>query len=121
LLVCTEAGEIQSVWPDGNPLGILPDATFKDIHLALDDYSCALFVTDGLTEARNPQGELFGEQRLAAWVKRSVKTGRTAAELCAAFQSELHSFQSQTPITDDQTFLILARESMAAGDDERSL
>jgi hypothetical protein len=72
-----------------------------------------LLYTDGLTEARNSHGELFGQERLCAWLRQSVNKHKTAAELSQNFLTEIRSFQSQTGLSDDQTFLILVDESKA--------
>jgi hypothetical protein len=69
--------------------------------------------TDGLTEARNSHGELFGQERLCTWLRQSVNKHKTAAELSENFLAEIKSFQSQAGLSDDQTFLILADESKA--------
>jgi serine phosphatase RsbU (regulator of sigma subunit) len=52
------------------PLGLFPDVEFEEttIHLNPGD-RCTLF-TDGLLEARNAEGELYGFERLLALVSR---------------------------------------------------
>lgn len=113
LFVANPTGELQTISPDGVPLGILPDVTYGQEILSLDQCACALLYTDGLTEARNSHGEFFGQERLSAWLRQSASQRRTAAELSEQFLSELKSFQSQTGLGDDQTFLILADETRA--------
>jgi len=81
--------------------------------LSLDECSCALLYTDGLTEARNTHGDLFGQERLCTWLRQSVSKHKTAAELSGNFLAELKSFQSQAGLSDDQTFLILVDETNA--------
>src|SRR5207302_10021033 len=70
--------------------------------------ACALLYTDGLTEARNPGGELFGLDRLHSWLRQHGEQNRTAVELTEQIQSELKRFQANVSPADDQTFLILA-------------
>jgi serine phosphatase RsbU (regulator of sigma subunit)/anti-sigma regulatory factor (Ser/Thr protein kinase) len=111
LLVGTPKGELKTISPDGLPLGILPNVTYQQDVLSLDDCSCALLYTDGLTEARNLHGELFGQERLRAWLRQSIGKHKTASELSQNFLAELKSFQSSTGLSDDQTFLILVDES----------
>ena len=74
----------------------------------MDLYSFRLLYTDGLTEARNGNGEFFGQERLIGWLRESAKSRRTAEELKEDLASELVRFQSNTNISDDQTFLIMA-------------
>jgi CheY-like chemotaxis protein len=51
---------------DSLPLGIAPDIDFKDEfhHLRLDQGDRVILASDGVTEARNPAGEQFGQKRL---------------------------------------------------------
>jgi serine phosphatase RsbU (regulator of sigma subunit) len=113
LIVAGPAGELKTVSPDGLPLGILPNVTYEQEVLPLEECSCALLYTDGLTEARNSHGELFGQERLSAWLRQNAAKRKTAAELSENFLTELKSFQSQAGLSDDQTFLILVDETNA--------
>jgi len=113
LFIAGPTGNLKTVSPDGLPLGILPDVTYAQEVLPLDECSCALMYTDGLTEARNSHGELFGQERLCTWLRQSVNKHKTAEELSENFLTELKSFQAQAGLSDDQTFLVLADESKA--------
>ena len=48
------------------PLGVLADASVEDaiVHIPLEEGGCLYLWSDGIHEARNLKGELFGEQRL---------------------------------------------------------
>src|SRR2546423_5307124 len=78
LLIATKSGSTIACAPDGVPLGILPQAIFREQTIDLEDCSCALLYTDGLTEARNTHGEFFGEPRLENWLRESAGQRRTA-------------------------------------------
>jgi sigma-B regulation protein RsbU (phosphoserine phosphatase) len=111
LLLANGAGEVGAFSPDGMPLGILPEQEFA-VHVASLDPSCrALLYTDGLTEARNSDGEFFGEQRLRNWLGQSVRHGRSVEELSRDFLAEVRGFQSRELPKDDQTFLLLAEQT----------
>lgn len=110
LLIATPAGKLISASPDGVPLGILPRAVFSEETIPLQLCGSVLLYTDGLTEARNAHGEFFGQARLERWLEQSLNHGSTAYELSWHFMADLKSFQSQVPMADDQTFLILSRE-----------
>ena len=90
------------------PLGILPDTTFTDESAVLSKNCRVLLYTDGLTEARNRQGDLFGQERLIEWLRQSPLSQRTAEELKENLVAELTRFQANTSLKDDQTFLIMA-------------
>ncbi|MGA8041796.1 MAG: PP2C family protein-serine/threonine phosphatase, partial [Terracidiphilus sp.] len=50
----------------GLPLGIVADGRYEEVHAALAPGERLTFVSDGVAEARNKTGELFGFDRTAA-------------------------------------------------------
>jgi sigma-B regulation protein RsbU (phosphoserine phosphatase) len=108
LLAVAGDGAVKPLSPEGMPLGILPD-TFTDETAELPANCRVLLYTDGLTEARNAQGELFGQERLMEWLKRATTRPHKAEDLKNELVSELLKFQANTSLKDDQTFLIMAQ------------
>jgi hypothetical protein len=47
----------------GLPLGIIPDVEYKESQFMLRPGECLTFLSDGVVEARNASGELFGFER----------------------------------------------------------
>jgi serine phosphatase RsbU (regulator of sigma subunit)/anti-sigma regulatory factor (Ser/Thr protein kinase) len=113
LIVTNGQDQVQTISPEGMPLGILPTTTFKDEFVKLGDRCRVLLHTDGLPEARNAHGELFGQERVSQWLKQSLQRDQTAEQLKEDFAKELDKFQCHTSLSDDQTFLILADEVAA--------
>jgi sigma-B regulation protein RsbU (phosphoserine phosphatase) len=99
---------VKVVSPEGLPLGILPDTTFHPHTETFSANTRILLYTDGLTEARNPDGEFFGQDRLMEWFQRSLRQAHSAEQMKAELAGELDSFQGPAAIQDDQTFLIMA-------------
>jgi sigma-B regulation protein RsbU (phosphoserine phosphatase) len=110
LLLANCQGEPSAISPEGMPLGILPEAVFAEETASIEPSGCALLYTDGLTDARNPDGDLFGQARLEDWLCRNVKPSQTADRLKEDFLAELSRFRAQASAIDDLTFLILAGE-----------
>jgi serine phosphatase RsbU (regulator of sigma subunit) len=52
----------------GMPLGIMPGMSYEEGEVSLAEGDCVLFHSDGLVEAHDPQGEMFGFPRLRALV-----------------------------------------------------
>jgi serine phosphatase RsbU (regulator of sigma subunit) len=52
----------------GMPLGLLPGMDYEEKEIELHDGEGVLFYTDGLVEAHDPKGEMFGFPRLRARV-----------------------------------------------------
>jgi len=50
------------------PLGLMPGMSYEEKEIVLDAGQSALFYTDGLVEAHDPKGEMFGFPRLRAFV-----------------------------------------------------
>jgi serine phosphatase RsbU (regulator of sigma subunit)/anti-sigma regulatory factor (Ser/Thr protein kinase) len=108
LLAADDRGAIISIAPEGLPLGIEPDTAFTSHTETLDRPCRLLLYTDGLTEARNPHGEFFGQDRLMKWLRKSAQKQDGAQSLARDLAGDLTQFQSSAAQTDDQTFLILA-------------
>jgi serine phosphatase RsbU (regulator of sigma subunit) len=62
------------------PLGALPDIAFPATRLQLREGESMLLVSDGVVEARNAQGELFGFERTAAISTQSAQNIADAAQ-----------------------------------------
>jgi Stage II sporulation protein E (SpoIIE) len=64
---------------NGLPLGIAPEATYAESTLALAPGDQLTFLSDGVLEARNPQGELFGFDRTRSISTQSAESIAQAA------------------------------------------
>ncbi|MBQ3431872.1 MAG: serine/threonine-protein phosphatase, partial [Clostridia bacterium] len=64
--------------------------------------------TDGVTEAHNPQGELFGEKRLLEALNSATDT--SAKGLCQAVKQAVEAFREDAAQFDDITMLALTYE-----------
>ena len=62
----------------GLVVGGLPEATFEEECLELQPGDTVVLFTDGVTEARNSEGEEFGEERLISCLTASQKESATA-------------------------------------------
>jgi ACT domain-containing protein len=105
--------------PPGFPLGItLPDPnlfdrTIQTEKIRLHPEDLLLVYTDGITEAMNPQRELFSEERLLETMRRE---GHNNVEnFVKRLQNHLLSFTSGYEQNDDIT-LVAVKESMEEAD-----
>jgi serine phosphatase RsbU (regulator of sigma subunit)/anti-sigma regulatory factor (Ser/Thr protein kinase) len=97
----------------GTPLGILPNATYRQTTATLGQPGGLLLYTDGLTESTNAAGDMFGHERLADWVRSRAPLPATAEELRDELAAELSRFRGGAALRDDQAFLILAEDPNA--------
>jgi phosphoserine phosphatase RsbU/P len=83
------------------PLGVSEHEIFEQLSVAVDPGDVLLFYSDGLTETRNSEGELFGIERLAECVQRD---GHLAPrELIERIRLAAVEFSSSERFGDDLT------------------
>ncbi len=99
----------------GMPLGLLPDMTYDEHEALLAPGEMILIYSDGLVEAHNPQGEMFGFPRLRSQVAqlRNLAGGvGSGADLIEHLRGALADFTGPGwEQEDDVTFVTLERTS----------
>ncbi len=108
-------GSEQRLMPTGPAVGLLPDAQFHVRQVRLEPGDLLFMCTDGVTEARNAEGEMFGEARLRTL--RDEHDGESAESLLAAIETAVRDFipaPSEVEVasgepTDDLTMLAVKR------------
>src|SRR5215211_2199345 len=63
-------GEAEELRARGMPLGLMPAMNYEEKEVVLGAGDSALFYSDGLVEAHDPKGEMFGFPRLRALVAK---------------------------------------------------
>ena len=71
--------------PGGLPLGVLPELSYEEVRLYLHPGDRLLLISDGVVEARQPSGELFGFDRVH---NLSNQSAYYVAEAAKAFGQE---------------------------------
>jgi serine phosphatase RsbU (regulator of sigma subunit)/anti-sigma regulatory factor (Ser/Thr protein kinase) len=104
--------EVQTIEASGPPLGVIPEVGYSAELISLRPGSRILLYTDGVTEVANPRKEMFGETRLANWFGLPRQAGRTAVALKDLLAGELARFREGHVVRDDQTFIIIADNSL---------
>ncbi len=91
------------------PLGLMPGMSYEQKEIALEPSDSAFFYSDGLVEAHDPKGEMFGFPRLRALVAEHGDEKRSLGDLLL---EELYSFVGDGwEQEDDITLLTLRRSS----------
>ncbi len=101
---------VKTLGVTGTPLGILPNAVYREQTATFGHPGGLLLYTDGLTEALNPAGEMFGQDRLANWLRARAPLPATAEQLRDELAAELGRFRGSTALRDDQAFLVLSED-----------
>jgi sigma-B regulation protein RsbU (phosphoserine phosphatase) len=89
----------------GLPLGILEEVAYNEWGTSLDPGDALVFYSDGISEAQNAAGELFGADRLRDIVAQHHAL--SASQLADMILEEVDRFLDGTPASDDRTLLIL--------------
>jgi serine phosphatase RsbU (regulator of sigma subunit)/predicted ester cyclase len=102
------SGACEELRARGMPLGLMPGMSYEEGEVSLREGNCVLFYSDGLVEAHEPKGEMFGFPRLRALVAQHGEE-RTLGNLLL---EELYSFVGEGwEQEDDITLLTLERSA----------
>lgn len=99
-------GQVQAL-PAGQglPAGMAPEAVYTEVGVAVCPGDVLVFYTDGLVEARSPEGKAFGVAGVADVLKRM---GMRAPEaILQALLAACDAFTGGQPLSDDQTLIVL--------------
>lgn len=110
-LIVHAAGTVEQLASGGLPLGIKPDAEYREGRTQLKEGDVLVIYSDGVTEAVSPSGEEFGATRLYEVVSRNVNA--SAAGIRDRIESSLTKFAQGTSAADDITLVIVKRQAEA--------
>ena len=103
------SGEAEELRARGMPLGLMPGMSYEEKQTVLDAGEAALFYSDGLVEAHDPKGYMFGFPNLKALVAKHSEEGSLGELLL----EELYSFVGEGwEQEDDITLLTLRRSAL---------
>ena len=105
-LVIGPDGGVQELRPTGPALGLMPDQIFEAGAAQLERGQSLFAFTDGLAEARNAAGEVFGAERLRGALRANSSS---AANLVRGVVEALQAFTGQAEPHDDVTLLAATR------------
>jgi serine phosphatase RsbU (regulator of sigma subunit) len=100
-------GDCEELRARGMPLGLMSKMSYEEREAPLGEGDSVLFYSDGLVEAHDPKGEMFGFPRLRALLAEHAEEERPLGEF---LMEELYSFVGQGwEQEDDITLLTLER------------
>jgi serine phosphatase RsbU (regulator of sigma subunit) len=97
-------GRIEELASDAYILGMFDFASYQSRTLRLDEGDILVVYSDGLTDAENQQGEMFGRKRLLDIIRQEAPSGSRALE--QRFLQAIEEFTQGMPQTDDITFVV---------------
>lgn len=99
-------GKIEELPNTGMPVGITEDASFEQggpVSLKAGDV--VVIGTDGIWEAQNESGDMFGKERFHDIIKRESE--KSANEICSRIIDDVTNFSSTAPQLDDITLIVI--------------
>lgn len=90
----------------GPPFGVVEDYKYQVEKRCVDPGDSIVIVTDGVYEARNPQGDFYGMGRVCDFVKRSSPR---FDELGHSLLADVRKYANGQPLNDDVTILTVER------------
>jgi len=102
-------GDCEELRARGMPLGLMPQMSYEEMGTVVEVGEAALFYSDGLVEAHDPKGEMFGFPRVQGLVAEHGEDERPLGDL---LMEELHLFVGEGwEQEDDITLLTLERST----------
>src|SRR5215203_1025604 len=100
-------GDAEELRARGMPLGLMPGMSYEEREVVVDAGESVLFYSDGLVEAHDPKGEMFGFPRLRALVAEQGEEG-SLGDFCL---EKLYSFVGEGWEQEDDITLLTLRRS----------
>jgi sigma-B regulation protein RsbU (phosphoserine phosphatase) len=105
-------GECQELTARGVVLGAFNDIFLEERQIDVAPGDLLVFYTDGVTEAMNGVGQMFGQERLQTIVTANAEG--SAEQVCQAVLGAIDNFTEDTPPADDITLLVVKRQRIIA-------
>lgn len=96
-------GRVSIVEARGLPLGLFPDATFEEVRIHASPGDVFLFFSDGIIDAANEAGDIFGRDRVERIVEQHCS--RSADDIVTEVFNAVNAFSAGTDPFDDQTIV----------------
>jgi sigma-B regulation protein RsbU (phosphoserine phosphatase) len=96
----------------GLPLGLKENAVYTSDTTAFAAGDAILLLTDGFTEAADPTGQLFGDDRITTLMQQADPGDR---ELLSTLVRQVRNFEGGQPPSDDMAAILLSLGKGTAG------
>ena len=101
-ILLSREGKARRVRLEGGPPFSIVDYPYPTETLTLSAGETLVLITDGVTEAQNSQGSLFGSARLLAG---DAFSAGDAGAICQAIRQQVRAFEDGVEATDDLTVM----------------
>ncbi len=111
LKICADGAVMPLTTRACPPVGVSPSVGYQQFRTRLGPGDVLVMFTDGVTEARGPDDEQFGEDRLRALLEASAAA--SPSDLASCVKTRVISFTGERELADDVTLLALRREPVS--------
>ena len=101
----TKPPSVRTIQAEGFPLGLFPNAEYEEFTLSTRPGDLIVFFSDGIVDAINATGEMFGDERLTHLLESQHHP--TAQSTVDAILQAVTDFQAGTAHFDDETIVVL--------------
>jgi sigma-B regulation protein RsbU (phosphoserine phosphatase) len=101
----TQPPAVRTIQAEGFPLGLFPNAEYEEFTLSTRPGDLIVFFSDGIVDAVNATGEMFGDDRLKQLLESQHHP--TAQSTVDAILQAVTDFQAGTAHFDDETIVVL--------------
>ena len=105
--------EIKRLEVAGLPLGLLGGTTYDELRFGMEPGDVLVMISDGVTDAMNPRGEMYDEARLMESLR--VDAQEPTADYVKSIYRKIVDFIEDAEVHDDITILALRRKQEAKG------
>ena len=98
-------GVFEPLESSGLPIGIMPGQDYAEETVRFESGDVLVMYTDGVIEASDKSGEMFGLERLKELV--SAHAAETAAATAARISDAVNGFAGTEPQHDDMTLIVI--------------
>ena len=103
-IVCRH-GQSSTICAEGFPLGMFADVSYDEIAVTTEPGDLVVFVSDGISDAENAQGEMYGQERLSSLL--CGHRDQPAQLIADAILADVAHFQGTKDLFDDETIIVL--------------
>jgi sigma-B regulation protein RsbU (phosphoserine phosphatase) len=104
-LLRRKSGALEGLGSANFPVGMFAEAEYQSARIQLEPGDFLVIYTDGVSEAQNPQNEMFEEARLRRIMESF--TGETVEQLGDAIREGMRAFTEGAAQSDDITILVV--------------
>ena len=108
LLYSPRADRLRPIEPNAPALGFFDDLSAGPCPtLKVEENDCLVCFTEGVVDRPDPDGELYGLERLEGVIRRAARAGATATGIASEIRADSETHARGRPLRDDFTLLVV--------------